>query len=273
MAVSITHLNGRPASTEDLAPLAFAGFAHFTAMQVRDRAVRGLDLHLARLRSASHELFGAHLPEERLREHLLAALSAAPADVSLTCFITSRPGEFVAPDGGAELDVLVKVTDPADPPLGPLSLDLVEHERHLPTVKHVGEVSKTLYLRRAHARGFDDAAFVDRSGRLSEATIWNLAFWDGNSVIWPKAAVLPGVTMQILSRRLHALGVAQRTRPVRPEDLTERLAAVVLNSWTPAVPVARIGEHRLGDGSEIVRLLHRAYETEPIMRVQALSTS
>jgi hypothetical protein len=42
--------NGKTATREALAPLAFAGHAHFTAMQVRDGRVRGLDLHLARLR-------------------------------------------------------------------------------------------------------------------------------------------------------------------------------------------------------------------------------
>lgn len=36
----------RPATATDLAPLAFAGYAHFTAMQVRGGGVRGLDLHL-----------------------------------------------------------------------------------------------------------------------------------------------------------------------------------------------------------------------------------
>ncbi|EWC62784.1 Aminodeoxychorismate lyase [Actinokineospora spheciospongiae] len=58
MTTSITLFNGRLAEAADLAPLAFAGFAHFTAMQVHDRRVRGLDLHLTRLREASDELFG-----------------------------------------------------------------------------------------------------------------------------------------------------------------------------------------------------------------------
>lgn len=119
----------------------------------------------------------------------------------MTCSLSSRPGEFTPARESPELDVLIKVTDPAQAPAGPLALDVVPHERHLPQVKHVGEVSKTLLLRQAIDRGFDDAAFEDSSGRLSEATIWNLAFWDGESVIWPEAEYLPGVTMQILARR------------------------------------------------------------------------
>ncbi|MHA6625741.1 aminotransferase class IV family protein [Pseudonocardia sichuanensis] len=263
MSISIAHLNGRAATAEDLAPLAFAGYAHFTAMQVRDRSVRSLDLHLDRLRTASDELFDRHLPDSRIREHLRTAIDAGPPDSSLTFVVTSRPGEFMPADPDGSLDVVVRITEPAQPPAGPLALDVVGHERYLPHIKHVGEVAKTHFLRRAHSRGFDDAAFEDRAGRLSEATIWNLAFWDGDSVIWPKAAVLPGVTMQTLARRLDARGVPQRSREIRRSDLTDRMSAVVMNSWVPAIPVSRLGEHRLADDPGFTRLLHEAYASEP----------
>jgi branched-subunit amino acid aminotransferase/4-amino-4-deoxychorismate lyase len=235
-------------------------------MQVRDRAVRGLDLHLDRLRTASDELFGRHLPDTQVREHLRAAIDTAPPDASLTCYITSRPGEFMPAHHSVSLDVLIKVTDPAEPPTGPLALDVVQHQRHLPHLKHVGEVSKTFYLRRAIARGFDDAAFEDRSSRLSEATIWNLAFWDGESVIWPEADVLPGVTMQTLARQLDEWAIPQQTREVRQHDLTERMSAAVMNSWTPAIPLARLGKHQLANDPAFTRLLHEAYATEPAVQ-------
>lgn len=267
MTTSITQLNGKSVNAADLAPLAFAGYAHFTAMQVRGGQVRALDLHLDRLRRASDELFGRHLADGVLLNALRSALTAAPSDVSLTCFVSSRPGEFAPAGDRVALDVLVKVTDPAVPPTGPLSLDAVEHERHLPSVKHVGEVSKTLLLRRANALGFDDAAFIDRSGRLSEATIWNLAFWDGESVIWPRAEVLAGVTMQILARRLREIGIPQQTRDVRLDDLGEHVSAVVMNSWSPGISVARIGESTLGQEAEFTRLLHAAHSREPLILV------
>lgn len=262
MTTSMTHINGIAAGADDLAPLAFAGFAHFTAMQVRDRSVRGLDLHLARLRTASIDLFGQHLPDTKIREYLRVALADAPADVSLTCFISCRPGEFVPADPQCGLDVLVKVHDPAEAPGGPLTLDVVEHERHLAHIKHVGEVAKTQYLRRARSRGFDDTAFVDRNGLLSEATIWNLAFWDGTSVIWPDADVLPGVTMQILARGLSARGAPQHTCPIRPADLTDQVSAVVMNSWSPGVPVTRVDDRSLAKDPAFARLLHETYEAE-----------
>lgn len=268
MTLPITHLNGNPATVSDLAPLAFAGYAHFTAMQMRDQAVRGLDLHLERLRRASDQLFGQHLPDEQITEYLRAAIaSSGTHEASVTCFISSRPGEFAPAGESLELDVLIKITDPAQPPTGPISLDVVRHERHLPEVKHVGEVSKTLLLRQAITRGFDDTAFEDQSGRLSEATIWNLAFWDGESVIWPEAEYLQGVTMQILDRRLRSMGVPQQTRAFRAPDISDRLSAVVMNSWTPGVPVSKIGDKLMAQDLRFPQLLHEAYAKESQSRL------
>lgn len=262
MTPSTVQLNGTAATADQLASAAFAGYAHFTALQVRSGAVRGLDLHLARLRKASEELFGTHLPDDQMRGYLRQAIQAGTADASLGCFVTQRAGEFTAPAAPAELDVLVRTSAAADPPAGPLSLDVVGHERHLAHLKHVGEVGKTFYLRHAVARGFDDAAFMDTHGRLSEATIWNLAFWDGESVIWPRADLLSGVTMQILARRLTARGVPQRTADVRPEDLWAYSAAVVMNSWTPGIAVHRIGDHHFTGDMQFKQVLHDAYLDE-----------
>ncbi|OYN98831.1 aminotransferase class IV family protein [Enemella evansiae] len=263
MPISETHLNGNRATADDLAPLSFAGYAHFTAMQVRDLAVRGLDLHLARLRAASAELFGTHLPDDRIRELLSLAVQKAPEDVSLTCYVSTRPGEFQRADPNAALDVLIKVTDPVTPAPDPVTLAVLPHQRHLPHVKHVGEVAKTELLRRANAEGFDDALFTDASGRISEATIWNIAFWDGESVIWPQADLLDGITQQILRRRLAEQGIPQATRPVRAMDLDDRFAAALMNSWSPGIPVSRIADRPLGDHTDLIGLLHRAYTTEP----------
>ena len=256
--------NGRPATAADLVPVAFAGYAHFTAMQVRGGRVRGLDLHLERLREASVELFGRALPDERVRELLRAAVAGGPADMSLTAVFYLPTGEFNAAGPGVEPDVLVRTAPPSSGPDGPLSLWPVEHERMLPHIKHVGEVAKTYHLRQAVAAGFDDAVFLDRRGRISEATIWNVAFWDGEAVVWPEAAVLEGTAKRIVSRRLAGAGVPQRVRPVEPEDVAGFAGAVVMNSWTPGVAVDRIGDARLARSAEFAELLHGVYDTEPL---------
>lgn len=260
----VVHRDGQVATADDLAPLAFAGYAHFTAMQVRGGRVRGLDLHLERLRVASKELFGTALPDARVRSYLRAALADGPADLSLMATVYSPAGEFTAAGDDVEPEVLIRTSPASSGPTGPLSLAAVEHERTLPAIKHVGEVAKTYYLRQAVADGFDDAAFVDRRGRLSEASIWNLAFWDGAAVVWPVAQMLGGVTMGIVRRQLDRLGVPQRDEEITLADLPTLAGSVVMNSWTPGVPVHRIGTTALPDAPDFVALLHRAYEAEPL---------
>ncbi|MEI7031373.1 aminotransferase class IV family protein [Streptomyces pratensis] len=256
------HLDGRAVGAQELAPLAFAGHAHFTAMQVRGGRVRGLDLHLERLRSASVELFGRALPEDRVRALLRAALRDGPADLSLTATVYSAAGEYTAADAG--LSLLVRTGPASSGPGGPLTLAAMEHERFLPHLKQVGEGAKTHLLRQAVAEGFDDAAFLDREGRIGEASIWNLAFWDGHSVVWPRARILTGTTMGILARRLEELGVPQRTAEIALADLPVFVGAVVMNSWTPGVAVHRIGPAELPAAPPFLELLHRAYATEPL---------
>ncbi|MEQ4721186.1 aminotransferase class IV family protein [Nonomuraea sp. B19D2] len=265
-ASSVVQRNGRAVAAEELAPLAFAGYAHFTAMQVRGGRIRGLDLHLERLRVASVELFGRALPGDRVRSYLRAALEGGPGDVSLTATVYSPAGEFTVAGAEVEPEVLVRTGPAASGPEGPLALAAVEHERMLPAVKHVGEVAKTYFLRQAVGQGFDDAAFVDRRGRLSEASIWNLAFWDGTAVVWPVAEMLSGITMTIVRRQLDRLGIPQRTQEITLSGLPALSGAVVMNSWTPGVAVHRIGAVPLPEAPSFVALLHRAYQAEPLTK-------
>lgn len=256
-------IDGRPATPVELIPLAFAGFAHFTAMQVRGRRVKGLDSHLARLREASITLFGRALPDEQVASHIAAAIAAGPEDLSLTATVFSRKGEFTADSMDVEPAVLVRTAPPSSGPKGPLRLAAVDYERPLAAIKHVGEVGKTYYLHEAIRQGFDDAAFLDRHGRLSEATIWNLVFWDGETVIWPKAAILHGTMMGIVQRQLERLGVSQRQEDIPLEKLQSLSGAAVMNSWTPGIGVTAIGSNVLPVAKPFIALLHDAYEAEP----------
>lgn len=262
-----TLINAQPARAADLAPLAFSGFAHFTAMQVRDRKVKGTDLHLARLRAASLKLFGTALPDEQVLHTLRQAIAAGPADMSLTATVYSPDGEFTARTVGAEPGILIRTGMPSDGPAGPVRLAVTEHERHLAAIKHVGEGAKTYYLQRALAQGFDDAAFIDRHGRLGEATIWNLVFWDGHAVVWPRADILTGTMMGIVQRQLQRLDVPQRHQEIKPADLARFSGAALMNSWTPGIAVTALGSHTLLESPPFMKVLRKAYDAEPALVV------
>ncbi len=259
----VTLIDGSPAEAGALSALAFAGFAHFTAMQVRDGRIRGLDLHLDRLTVASQRLFNGAVAEDEVRAHLRAALSETMGDCSVTITVYDSAGEFTATAPAQSLHTLIRTGPPSSGPSGPLSLALVEHERFMADIKHVGEAAKTVLLRRSVGEGFDDAAFVDRAGRITEGSIWNLAFWDGKTVVWPEAHMLIGTMMSTVRRQLDHARVPQRTQEVLAADVERFSSAVVMNSWSPGIPVSRIGTTDLDVNSRFAALLHEAHESEP----------
>ncbi|MBC8650148.1 aminotransferase class IV family protein [Pseudomonas sp. MTM4] len=256
-------INGQPVTDLQLSPLAFAGFAHFTAMQVRDAKVKALDLHLDRLRNASLEFFGRAPSDALLRSYIRMAIQEGTRDQSLTVTVFSPHGEFTADSMDLEPGVLVRTAAPSDGPKGPLRLSAIAHQRPLAAIKHVGEVGKTYYLHQAIRQGFDDAAFLDDRGHLSEGTIWNLVFWDGATVIWPRAEMLKGTMMAMVQRQLARLEVPQRHEFITLESLNELSGAAVMNSWTPGIPVTAIASHTIEEARPFIELLHKAYEAEP----------
>ncbi|MFG1948805.1 hypothetical protein [Nonomuraea sp. NPDC048826] len=139
----------------------------------------------------------------------------------------------------------------------------VEHERVLPAVKHVGEVAKTYFLRQAVASGFDDAAFVDRRGRLIEGIHLEPGLLGGGG-----GGVARGgdVGQHHYVHRPPATGPArcpQRVQEITLTDLPSLAGAMVMNSWMPGVAVRQIALTSLPEAPSFVRMLHQAYEGEP----------
>jgi branched-subunit amino acid aminotransferase/4-amino-4-deoxychorismate lyase len=271
MSIQTAHypaeLDGQAVTAESLLPLAFAGFAHFTAMQVRGRRVKGLDLHVKRLREASMAFFGRALADDEVLARIRSVIAAGEADMSLTVTVFPSSGEFTADSMAGGLSVLVRSGAPARGPAGPLRLSTVEHQRPHARIKHVGESGKTYFLHQAVREGFDDAAFVDAAGRLTEATIWNLVFWDGEAVVWPQGELLIGTMMGSVQRQLARQGVPQRYEDITLERLRELAGAAVMNSWTPGIAVTAIGSVEMPPASRLIELLHGARAAEPDERI------
>ncbi|MDN5782184.1 MAG: aminotransferase class IV family protein [Luteimonas sp.] len=264
--------NGRRAKAADLVALAMRNHGHFTTMQVRDGAVRGLDLHLARLREATAELFDAPLDDARVLGGLRQALDiAGTGDCTARVSVCAREFESVAqgvPLAAGDLDVVVALTPPAEPAATPMHASSFEHERSLPHIKHVGTFAQFHVARQARGRGYDDVLFVGADGRISEGTVWNVGFWDGSGVTWPDAPALRGTCEQLLQAGLETLGVAQARRGLGLADLPGFQAAFACNSRG----VRAIGAvDKLGFAADpgLLALLGRALATHPWQPVLA----
>jgi|SRR5919197_876053 branched-subunit amino acid aminotransferase/4-amino-4-deoxychorismate lyase len=252
-------IDGRTATAEQLAFPALVNYGHFTAMQVRDSRVRGLDLHLARLDAATRELFGTGLDAGLVRHRIRHTLDGTPdASVQVRVF---QP---------ADISIMVVVRDPVDMPSEPQRLKSVAYQRPVAHIKHVGGFGQAYFGKRAEQEGFDDALLTGPGGVISEGGITNIGFFasgaadhdgdhDGEIVVWPDAPSLAGITMQLLQR---VLGTASTLRRVTLPDVPAYSGGFVCNSWGVA-PVGRIDDMELPVDADRTAELVKLYEAVP----------
>jgi 4-amino-4-deoxychorismate lyase len=195
-------------------------------------------------------------------EHLLAYLRGAtrggPGDLSVQVNVFCRDEAAGRP---VEPDILVRTSRPVTPATTPVRVRTAVHERLLPQVKHVATLGLVYRWRRARQVGFDDVLFVDRDGFVSEGSIWNLAFVDGDGIVWPAAPALQGVTWQLVQAGLRREGVPSATRPVHVDDLPAFRSAVLMNSIIPGRPIVGVDGQVFEHDPTLLTMLLRCYES------------
>jgi len=265
--LNIILCNGRRAEAADLVALAMRNHGHFTTMQVRGGAVRGLDLHLARLREATGELFDVALDDARVLDGLRRGMEAAgsgdcTARVSVCAREFERAAQATQPLVAEDLDVVVALTPPADPSPEPMRAASFVHERALPHIKHLGTFAQFHLARQARGRGFDDVLFTDADGRVSEGTVWNVGFWVGATVTWPDAPALRGTCERLLQAGLAVLDVAQARRAVGLDELPRFRAAFSCNSRGVRA-IGAVDAVAFAPDGELAELLGQALALQP----------
>lgn len=251
-------IDGAPASSDDLAHQALVNYGAYTSFRVEGGTVRGLDLHLARLATAARELFGDAPAEARLRDLMRQALSGR-TEAWLRVSLFSRYIGHRSPDWVGTPSVMVGVFDPPAPLAGSLRVRLTAYEREAAHLKHAATFGLVRARRAARAAGFDDALFVDAGGRVTEGTLWNVGFVRSNTVTWPQAPMLAGVTQTLIGRGLASVGLSARTEPVAAKDLSQFDLAFICNSATPACPLTAVDDTVFATDPDLLVRLHAAW--------------
>ncbi|MER7661701.1 aminotransferase class IV [Streptomyces sp. NPDC096193] len=247
-----TEIDGMPATESALSAPVLSGPGHFTAMQVRDGRVRGLALHLDRLDAATREYLGrTGLDGERVRAEIRQALAASGRDDA------SVRVHVHWPDGDSRATLKVTVRGPQVAATGPLRLISVPYVRHTPRIKHLDGAVQNRALDEAEARGADEALLTTPEGLVTEGAITNIAFWDGEHVIWPDAPCLRGMTMALLEPRLPSV-----RRVVTLGDLPGCRAVFVTNSRGIS-PVGRVDDVEFPVAQDFMTGVMAAYEAVP----------
>ncbi|MGW5737136.1 MULTISPECIES: aminotransferase class IV family protein [Streptomyces] len=246
-------IDGRAVTADRLVWAALGGVGHFTAMQVRGGATRGLGLHLERLDAATRELFGRELDGEYIRGLVRHVLREDITDASVRVHVH-------APEG--EPSVTVTVRAPGGMPESPQALRSVPYQRPFPHIKHLGGFGQARHGELARRAGFDDALLTTSDGTISEGAVTNIGFFDGTEVVWPDAPCLEGVTMRLLEPLLPAAGYPSRRAPVTLADLSSYTAAFVTNARGIA-PVRRIDDTEFAVDGKLMGTLAGLYADVP----------
>jgi branched-subunit amino acid aminotransferase/4-amino-4-deoxychorismate lyase len=179
---------------------------------LRDGAAIGLDAHRARfLASVPAELDGARFWD--------AAVDALPRDGAWFPRLELRDIGLL----GEERRELALRVRPA--PALRTDIALVTHDgpdpRHEPTTKGP-DLERLIAVRTAaQSRGADDSVLLGPGGAVAETATANLAWWRGDALVVPDAAIpqLPGVTIGALVALATALGAKVRHERATPTQL------------------------------------------------------
>ena len=238
----------------DLRTLALSNYGHFTSMRALDGAVRGLALHMERLRRDSATLFGAEVDLDVVREQCRARAVDSREQVLRVSvfgdgFDFSHPGDQVKP-------VPVVTSRPAaELPAPPLRTRTDRYVRDLPAVKHAGLFGTVYARRQAQLAGFDDVLLVDDDDQVYEAATSNLVFVAGAEVIWPIGESLPGVTMTLIRQRIPG------TMAYVPRSEVGRFdAAFATNANAGVRAITQIDDATYRDDHPMLAQLREAYE-------------
>jgi branched-subunit amino acid aminotransferase/4-amino-4-deoxychorismate lyase len=105
--------------------------------------------------------------------------------------------------------------------------------------------------------------FVDAADAISEASVWNIGFFDGNGVVWPDAPALAGISMQLLQAGLQRRSVPTSSRRITCADSATFRSAFLTNSSCAVQPIAAIDGVHFTVDPDLNRLLEECYAANP----------
>lgn len=263
MMGDMMELNGNPVSPEDLRSLALCNYGHFTSMRVEEKRVRGLARHLERLTRDCRTMFGAELDPDRVRHLARRAAEASEGAVVIRVTVFDPSLDLGHPADANQPQILVTTRSASTGDLPPVRLATTRYDRDIPAVKHIGLLATLYHRRQGQLGGYDDVLFVNSDSQVYEVATSNIAFVDGDRVVWPAAECLPGVTMHLIKEVLEKAGISSEDIPISPDEVSRFRAAFLTNAAVGLRSVVAINAQPFAEDISFMSLLRKAYLALP----------
>jgi len=118
-------------------------------------------------------------------------------------------------------------------------------------LKTLGYLENMLAHAEAVAAGSDEAILLNDEGYVAECSASNIFIVEAGSVVTPpiEAGVLPGITRGVVIELAIKLGIKLEQEAVSVERLLSAEEVFITNSVIEIMPIAAVGERRVGAGS------------------------
>jgi D-alanine transaminase len=276
MATSpIVYLNGRFVPREEaLVPVEDRGYQFadgiYEVVLLWQGRYRFLDRHLERL-VASAAGIELELPFDaegfrRVAEELLSRDGRRDGALYLQVTRGVAPRDHAFPDASTPTVVayLKEVAPPGPAAQAGVPVAVLPDERWARcSIKSVALLPNVLAKEQARRRGAKEAVLV-RDGVVTEGASSNVfAVVDGVLRTHPAdAAILNGVTRQVVLEVAPRLGIPVREEPIRVEELFRAEELFYTSTTCHVQPIARVDARELGAAGPITRRLQEAYWEE-----------
>lgn len=244
------------------------GFALFESLRTYGGHPFLLKDHLDRMFSAAREIgIRPPLPRERMSQVISRLIRKNGfAEALVRVVLTGGPAAGLLPRGKPTLLILADNFHafPAWQYERGIRLMTAPFARLRPSMKSTGYFAAVTETRRAVARGFQEAVYVDARGAILEGTTYSVfAVMPGPRLVCPREGVLPGVTAALVIRLAGKLGIPVERHPITRAMRARAREMFITSSNRELIPVSHVDRGRIGDGKPgtATRRLLDAYRT------------
>lgn len=220
--------------------------------------------HLRRMRRSA-DLISLSLPftNDELAARIADTMQVAalPGEAYIRVMVTRGIGDLSYDLGATPTPSVVIIVKPHTEPPSSLYesganvviVDVIRNHPGTvnPMIKSNNLLNCALAMQEAHRRGAYEGVMRNVQGELTECTTSNLFIVKNGMALTPPlaAGLLPGITREFLFEVGRDAGIVVRERVMHDEDLFEADEAFVTSTTREAVPIVRVDDRPIGDGT------------------------